>query len=484
MSVFKRAAALLTAVSLAAVCSGCGMNTRTALTVDGYEVPAGVYIYYANTALNNALSQLAEENPDLDTTDLKAVKAETLEGQDVLSWIQDKATEMCVNFVATEKKFDELGLTLDADAKNNISMMMDYYWSSNQTTYENNGISEASFEKIVTSSYKSDMLFMHFYGVDGEEGVTEDELYDYYAENNIRCQYVAVDLKDGEGNLLKSDGKADMMDMVEEYRDRVEDAMDNGGVGAVMTEMDYIQEDYNYYVTSVSEAAAGVTGEAAATTTKRTTTATTTTADEDETDEEDEETTVAEDEESEETTEAEDEESEETTEAEDEESEETTEAEDEESEETTEAEDEEVETTTGTETTTADSETETETETVPFLNEHIISIIDPEDYEDEEDITYTPSEDVYNKLLEIGEKDYGKPFIVEEDETYYLVVRYDIKERMTEDDLWGESAVTNADYTKYDADFQADLDEWSAALTVQRNAAAYKSFDPFKFDFS
>lgn len=473
MSVFKRAAALLTAVSLAAVCSGCGMNTRTALTVDGYEVPAGVYIYYANTALNNALSQLAEEDPDLDTTDLKAVKAATLEGQDVLTWIQDKATEMCVDFVATEKKFDELGLTLDADAKNNISMMMDYYWSSDQATYEKNGISEASFEKIVTSSYKSDMIFMHFYGVDGEEGVTEDELYDYYAENNIRCQYVAVALKDGEGNLLKSDGKADMMDMVEEYRDRVEDAMDNGGVGAVMTEMDYIQEDYNYYVTSVSEAAAGVTGEAAATTTKRTTTAATTTVDEDETDEETEETTAAVDEETEETTAAADEETEETT-----------AAADEEAEKTTAAPDEEAETTTGTETTTAASETETETETVPFLNEHIISIIDPENYEDEEDITYTPSEDVYNKLLEIGEKDYGKPFIVEEDETYYLVVRYDIKERMTEDDLWGESAVTNADYTKYNTAFQDDLDEWSAALTVQRNDAAYKSFDPFKFDFS
>jgi len=65
-------------------------------------------------------------------------------------------------------------------------------------------------------------------------------------------------------------------------------------------------------------------------------------------------------------------------------------------------------------------------------------MIDEEDYEDPADITYIPSEKVYKKLLEIEKKDYGKPYIVEEDENYYLVVRYDLAERATEDDLWNE----------------------------------------------
>ena len=75
MTILKKAAAVLTAAGLAAACVACGSNTRFALTIDGYEVPAGVYIYFVNSAYNTGLSQLGEEQPDLDTTDVKAVKA-------------------------------------------------------------------------------------------------------------------------------------------------------------------------------------------------------------------------------------------------------------------------------------------------------------------------------------------------------------------------------------------------------------------------
>ncbi len=459
MSVFKRATAFLAAVSMAAAMVGCGANTTQALEVDGYSVPAGIYIYFANTAYNNALSQLSKENPDLDTTDKDAVKASVLEDKDIRTWVEDKATEMCVDFVATEKKFEELGLELSAEDKDYLDSMMAYYWDANQETFEKNGISEASFEKILTSSYKSDALFEYYYGIDGQEGVTEDDLYTYYVENNIRSQYVRFDLTDGEGNMLKSDGKEQMKDMVEEYQARVEEAYDNGGVEAVMTEMNYVREDYNYYMTSISEEAAGV--EEPATTTPRVTTAPA-----------EDETTAVED-----TTETADT----SVDTADADTEETTE------EETTapvqESSTEETVTETVAASDESSGETETETETTPYSNESIISVINKDDYEDEADITYNPSEKVYNKLLEIDEADYGKPYFVEEDECYYLVVRYDIRDRMTEDDLWSESAMTNAGRGLHYDDFEAMLDTWTAALNVTRNDAAYKRYDPFKFEF-
>lgn len=488
MSVFKKATAFLAAVSMTATMAGCGSNTTHALEVDGYSVPAGIYIYFSNTAYNNALSQLTQENPDLDTTDVNAVKASVLEDKDVRTWIEDKATEMCVDFVATEKKFEELGLELSAEDKDYLDSMMAYYWASNQETFEKNGISEASFEKILTSSYKSDALFEYYYGIDGEEGVTEDDLYTYYTEHNIRSQYIRFDLVDGEGNMLKSDGKEQMKDMVEDYQARVEEAYDNGGVDAVMTEMNYVLEDYNYYVTSVSEEAAGV--EEPATTTPRTTTTVA---------EDDAETDAATDDEAnaEETTESE------TVSGDTADTEETTESEDisvdtadADTEETTEPEETEAETTTSPEedgstdetvTETADiaddSSEETETETVSYDNESIISVINKDDYENEEDIYYTPSEKVYNKLLEIEEADYGKPYFIEEDEYYYLVVRYDIRDRMTEDDLWSENAQYSAGRSLHYDDFEAMLDTWTSALNVTRNDAAYKRYDPFKFEF-
>ncbi|MBR1555355.1 MAG: hypothetical protein IJ644_08195 [Oscillospiraceae bacterium] len=512
MSVLKRMTAGLTALSLVAVCTGC-KNTTTAMTIGDYVVPAGVYLYYLNSAYNSALSQLAEENPDLDTTDVKAVKATPLEGKDVRTWCEDKAIEFCTDFVATEKKFDELGLELDAETKTNLDSMMEYYWASYEETMTENGISQESFRKIMTSSYKSEQIFDYYYAVGGEEGVTDEELRQYYIDNNIRAQYLSFDLHDSDGNLLKSEDKAEIKALAEGYQKRVEDAYKAGGADAVMTEMDAVKEDYEAYQESVAAAEA----EAAAAETETESSAEAEvvvdetaealnaprilTAEEvsspEETSETDTESETAEDttepetdaETSAETSaDAETSAEEETAVASDEDADSETEtsSEDASSEETADSETDE----------TSDSESDSDDEvtddeavlaeeetSAPYQNENIISVINKDDYDNEEDIYYTPDETVYNKLISITEADYGKIYFIEEDEVYYLVVRYDITQRMTEDDLWTESAVTNAEYGKYYDAFEAKMDEWASALTVARNEASFKRYDPYEYHF-
>jgi len=542
MSRLKRITAGLTALALSLSLTACGTNTRTALTVDGYEVPAGVYIYYLNTAYSNAVSQLSEENSELDTTDKEAIKNLTLEGKDVTTWIQDKATEMVTDFVATEKKFDELGLSLDADTKSNISSMKEYYWASNQETFENNGISEDSFTKILTSSYKSDEVFKYYYGIDGQEGVTEDDLKQYYIDNNIRCQFINMSLKDSEGNLMKSEEKAEMMEMLEGYRDRVQKAYDKGGEESAREEMDAVTDEYNAYVASLSEEAEADSNSDVETDSD--VEADTSAEDENaENENSDETTTEVEENEKGETTEVQDEAlsapivqqiltAENNVEADDSSAEETV-AEEETSpeEETTEEEQEEnpdnAETPTDEEpefvpdydVESEDSLPEEEEEEISeesaedgeiavtsnedgaegaeddtldiggeadapaFPNETIVRVVNPDDYDDPADIYYNPSEKVYNQLVDIKEADYGKPYIVEEDENYYLVVRYDITERMTDTDLWTDTAIDNADYQAHSKDFEDLMDSWTNTSSIAKNEAAYHRYDPFKLDF-
>ena len=424
MSMFKKTTAFLTAAGIALSCAACGYNTLTALTVDGIEVPAGIYIYNANSALNQALSKLKEENSELDTTDMKAVRALTLEGKDVETWIKDEATKSCTQFAVIEKKFDELGLTVSDEDKSNISMMKDYYWNSSKEMMEKNGISEASFEKIVTSGYKSDAIYQYYYAVGGQEGVTDEDVYNYYKDNNIRAEFISVSLKDGEGNLLKSDGKKKMMTMIEGYRDRVEEALAEGGVKAAQAEMAEVRKDYQAYVDSLTAEASGEETTEAETVEETAAEAAT----EEETEEETDEAT-----------------------AEDADTDDLAES----------AEDED-----------------------PYANESIISVIHEEDYDDPNQIYYNPTENVYKKLLSIEAKDYGKPYIVEEDESYYLVVRYDIEDRMVANDLWTDSTRDSVVSAMHSKDFQDMMDGWVAAANVQRNEAAYKRFDPFKFDFT
>ena len=504
MSLLKRITAGLTALSLVAVCTGC-KNTTTAMTIGDYVIPAGVYLYYLNSAYSTALSQLAEENPDLDTTDIKAVKASVLEGKDVRTWCEDKAIEFCTDFVATEKKFDELGLVLDADAQTNIDSMMDYYWASYEESMTENGISQESFKKVMTSSYKSEQIFDYYYAVGGEEGVTDEELRQYYIENNIRAQYVTFDLHDGDGNLLKSEEKAEIKALAEEYQKRVEDAYKAGGADAVMTEMDAVQEDYAAYKESVAAAETEAEAEAesadgevvvdetsAVLEAPRILTAEEVSSPEDTTEPETAEDTTEPETEAETSAETSAEEESVSEENADTKAE-TAEHSDVPAEEASDGETADSETD---ETSDSDAEAEdidddlsddallAEEETsAPYQNENIISVINKDDYDNEEDIHYTPDETVYNKLLEITEADYGKVYFIEEDESYYLVVRYDITQRMTEDDLWTESAVQSAEYGKYYDAFEAKMDEWASALTVTRNEASFKRYDPYEYNF-
>ncbi|MBR3630080.1 MAG: hypothetical protein IKN55_06370, partial [Oscillospiraceae bacterium] len=140
--------------------------------------------------------------------------------------------------------------------------------------------------------------------------------------------------------------------------------------------------------------------------------------------------------------------------------------------------------------TEAESPTDPETpelpeeETVAFANESIISVVHEEDYDDPSSITYNPSEKVYKALAGIKEAEYGKPYFIEEEDAYYLAVRYDIKDRMTPEDLWTESTMNSANFAMHDKDFEDLLDTWTNTMEVKRNAAAYKRYDPFKFDFA
>ncbi len=446
MSLFKKAAAFLTAFGIAAAFTGCS-DTTYGLIINDTKIPAGVYIYYALEAHNSALTTLKEENPDLDTSDADAVKACSIEGVAVSEWIQNKATELCTNYQAVEDKFAELNLTLDEEDKANINSMVEYYWSYYQDYYESCGISEASYKKVITSTYKTQEVFLYYYGTEGEYGVPEDELLQYYIDNNIRCEYITMKKLDGEGNTLENTSELEAL--AEDYQERVESAFNAGGAEAVMTEMAAVQEDYDAYCTSVSNEAAGVTEtettpvetEApteAATTAEETSEEGTSTVQADEAAEETATVTATEDSASTETA-------------------------------TTAAEE------SGSETETTTVETE-----APYARESIISVIDPEDYEDEADITYSPTENVYKKLLDIPESDYGKPFLVEEEDAYYLIVRYDIEERANTEDLWTESAVYSVQVAMFDDDFDEMLKGWCDAMSVTRNDAAYKRYDTFK----
>ena len=131
---------------------------------------------------------------------------------------------------------------------------------------------------------------------------------------------------------------------------------------------------------------------------------------------------------------------------------------------------------------------ETTTTTKPYPNESIIAKMTtaPESEKKDEgtttttEIKYTPSEKTYNFIF--NDAKLGVPELIEEDEALYIVVRLNIEDRMTADDLWSESNVESVRQTIYGDAFDAKVEEWAKGYTEERDSAAYRRYDPLDLD--
>ena len=169
MNKFNKFAAAAAAFALAAATTSCGApeaitfgkGSQTALTGDGYDVPAGVFIYNEMYAYNTAKYELYAKNGTMPTLD--DVKNATIKSMDASEWIQDQATEACRNYVANEKEFEKIGGELSAEDKAKVKDILAS--SASDTSLSENGVGEESIRKIVENSYKADAVFEHYYGL-------------------------------------------------------------------------------------------------------------------------------------------------------------------------------------------------------------------------------------------------------------------------------------------------------------------------------
>lgn len=409
MKKLKKLAAAVVSVALASTMVGCtptiGGGTSTAMSVDGYDVPSGLFIYYSMQGYSDAEKLLNGQNGD--TLELKDIKNAKIDSVDSSDWIQNKATDYCVDFITIIKEFESINGELSPEDIEAAENMAAYYYAQD-SLLEENGVSLDTMEEMAQMSYKEQAVFKHYYGFDGTEGCTEEELKDYFDENFARVEYVSISLSDDEGNKLGEDEQRERRKMAENYAKQV-----NGKSKELdkMLELDNVKEDYEEYL---AEQTTTVSGE---------TTVTTTT------------TTV----------------------------------------------------------TTSEGETTTTTTTDPYANEKLLQKVttttasESEDGTDSDSTTETAeetedeknsrlfSEFVFNDLP-LGEAkvyDYS-------DDTIYVVIRADLRERMTEDDYWSEDYISNLQSIRYYDTFIDMLDKKSEQLVVDKNDKAYRRYEPFK----
>lgn len=450
----KKITAVAAAAAVMSSMTACGENTTWGATIDGSDIPAGIFIYYLQSAYYSAQSKLNEENSASSdavasadgTTTTAAVFSSQIDGKDAKTWIYDEATKSMQEYAAIEAKFTELGLTITADEKDAAKVYCDQTWDYAGEYYTKMGISEKSYTSIYLNSQKRDKVFKTIYSEGGEYAVSDDEIKTYLDENYAMINYIAMELKDGSGNLLKSDGKAEMMSMAESYVERYKNGEDFDALNA-----EYTAYYDNLKATAAEEAANAAADEAETeTSTAEVTPSDAEAALEDNADEITDSAEIAED--------ATEVSTEDTAEAD-----ETADT----AEETAEADSSTTEEAAETTETSADASAEETSDSGEQISSNKTVI---------EKSGTTPDSAVVSKVFDEMQK--GDIQIIEssDSETYYIVLKMDVLET----DEYFLSAKDSLLYEMKSEDFDALITQWTEAQNVVKNQDAYKRYDPKK----
>lgn len=223
--------------------TGCSDVSYVA-TVEGETVPAGVYILYSGSAYGNAISALKEEQPDLDTTaEGFDYYAQTVSGMSFGDYVKQEAMNGCKRYVQVNKLFDELGLEFTAEEKEIISDNLDSEWNFEVGSYASwfgatdlekyetmadyyqaLGVSQSSFKSVYMTAYKSSKIFDYYYAEGGTEEVAQSEIASWLGENYTVARYIAISLKDSDGNLIEDQAELKKLeDLAEGYKAQLDE---------------------------------------------------------------------------------------------------------------------------------------------------------------------------------------------------------------------------------------------------------------------
>ncbi len=183
----KKIKRLLTLALCGALCvgiAGCGKN-QTVVSAGDYKASAAVYVLNQMNALSEATSQ------DGYDSSLEDVWDNEIDGQSMEDWINNRALELCREYVAVNKLFEEKGLSLTEDEQTAIDESMESF-SYYEELYTAIGVSESTYEEYLVFNSRYQELFLNRYQEGGDAEVSEEELRSFYCDNFDEVKLIAL----------------------------------------------------------------------------------------------------------------------------------------------------------------------------------------------------------------------------------------------------------------------------------------------------
>ena len=132
MNRFGKLTAGLLTLSLTASLAGCSADTSWAYRSANAEITSGMYI-----GLSIAAVQSASMVEGVDTS--LSLFDQEIEGYDGLTWVTNETEKLARQYLATEEKFLEMGLSFTEEEQAAIDNYAENYWAYVSSYYEDEG---------------------------------------------------------------------------------------------------------------------------------------------------------------------------------------------------------------------------------------------------------------------------------------------------------------------------------------------------------
>ena len=142
--------ALMLCTVLTLSLAGCAGAPAAVVTVDGSDVPAGLYLMYQLQAYNDATAKL---------TDYKAnVLKSEIEGVNGSEWIHTKTIASLQRFTYIEKQFAEAKLSFSEDETKTLEAQVESNFTANEKLLAANGIGKETYRTSFMNEAKYQLL--------------------------------------------------------------------------------------------------------------------------------------------------------------------------------------------------------------------------------------------------------------------------------------------------------------------------------------
>lgn len=214
----KKITGLLACAAMALSLAACKFTTpAVVMTVEGEQIPAGLYLMYQYQAYGTARSKQVDTSADV-------LKSE-IEGVNGAEWIHTKTLDSVKRYIWVERAFADAGMSFTEEEQASIDSQIESIWSYNEELMAANGVGLENYRRYYECESKYEKLLAQ-YTEEQSDLITDDEAKQYMDEMYSQIKTVTLPVTDEESNSLSEDQMSQMNELAEQLAADLNDGGD------------------------------------------------------------------------------------------------------------------------------------------------------------------------------------------------------------------------------------------------------------------